>query len=73
MDIVVVMCYCDGFGNDGYVIGIFDSVKTARTRLQGNANEEYRYIKAQLNTSQDFDWYEAIPLYAPTKKKKSKK
>ena len=72
MEIIVVMDFCDGFGNDGYVIGLYDSIRTARGLLP--QNENYRYIKTTLNKTHGFfDYYEAIPLFSMCKKGKRKK
>ena len=75
MEIVVVMAWCDGFGNDGYPIGVYDSVATARQRLGDDSNTEYpmRYIKANINQREDFDWYSAVPLFPPKKKSKKRR
>lgn len=72
MEVIVVMKWCDGFGNDGYPIGVYDSVATARSLLTDDADTEYpmRYIKTQLNQTMDFDWYEAIQLFPPKRRKR---
>ena len=74
MEVIVVMCWCDGFGNDGYPIGVYDSVATARQRLSDDSNTDYpkRYVKATINQKMEFDWYEATPLFPPKKRGKRK-
>lgn len=72
MEIIIVMDYYDGFGNDGYVIGVYDNIHTARKLLP--QNEEYRYIKTTLNKTHEYlDYYDATPLFSTRKKWRRKK
>ena len=76
MEIVVVLGWCDGFGNDTYTIGVFDSVQTARSQLVCDKDTDHpmKYVKTQINNANTiFDWYDAEFLFAPNKKKKKKK
>ena len=71
MEIIVILDYCDGFGSDYYVIGVYDSIKTARGLLP--QNENYRYIRTILNTAHEFfDYYDASPLFPMNKKGRRK-
>lgn len=58
---IAVYLWCDGFGNDGYLEGIYDSVETARKHYQSEDNPVY--FNVVLNTKQDFDYYRGIPLF----------
>jgi hypothetical protein len=61
---IIVLGWCDGFGNDTFVWGIFDSVETARKICEKQYNGyEARYQEVELNTIQDFDYYMATPLF----------
>jgi hypothetical protein len=67
---IIVLGWCDGFGNDTFVLGIFDSIETARKKCEMECNGyETRYQEVELNTIQDFDYYMATPLFKKNKKR----
>jgi hypothetical protein len=68
---IAILGWQDGFGCDTCVIGIFNSVEDARKVFNKEYNEhETRYQEISLNTLQDFDWYDAKPLFSKNKSKK---
>ena len=70
---IAVLGWCDGFGNDTFVVGIFDDVETARKVCKSSYNDcPTRYVEVEKNTDQYFDYFDdnAHPLFEKTKKKK---
>ena len=56
-----ILDWCDGFGNDTIVIGIFDDLEKARA--QWGKVKNLRYQKIELNTEiEDLDYYSAKKL-----------
>lgn len=54
-----VLGWCDGFGNDTYVMAIFPTEKEARAWAAANyPHEEWRFAKFEFGEV-DFEWYEA--------------
>ena len=71
---IIVLGWCDGFGNDSFVIGIFDSVEAAREKCDRECNGyETRYQNVVLNSIQDYDYYMGTPLFEKKRKKVDKK
>lgn len=73
---IAVIGWCDGFGNDSFIVGIFDDVKTARKICQSSYNNmPTKYAEVTINTDQYFDYFEsnAHPLFDNNKKKKKMK
>lgn len=69
---IIVMGWCDGFGNDSFVIGIFDSVEEARKKCDKEYNGlKTRYQNIVLNSVQEYD-YDLGELLFEEKKKKEK-
>ena len=71
---IAILGWQDGFGCDTCVIGIANSVEDAR-KVFGKEYDEHetRYQEIELNTPQDFDWYDAKPLFSKNKTKKGKR
>lgn len=68
---IAVLGWCDGFGYDTTVLGIFDDIKTACKICGSTYNDmETRYIEVKLNEIQEFDYYEGHKLCNNSKKKK---
>lgn len=67
---IIVLGWCDGFGNDTFVWGIFDSVEEARKKCDKECNGyETRYQEVVMNSIQDYDYYMGTPLFEEKKKK----
>ncbi len=71
---IAVLGWCDGFGNDTYVFGIYDSIETARNKVapydENDKTHERRYQEFNLNEEVYFDYYEAEPLHEKRKRKR---
>lgn len=71
---IAVLGWCDGFGNDTFVAGIFPNLTEAKkfaTDRNSKAifdSDAYRWVKFNYGRV-DFDWYDAHEF----KKKKGKK
>ena len=71
---IAVLGWCDGFGNDTFVAGIFSNLTEAEkfaTDRNSKAifdSDAYRWVKFNYGRV-DFDWYDAHEF----KKKKGKK
>jgi hypothetical protein len=74
MKLIAVLCWIDGFGEDTYVYGVFDSLENARNVVPKQINDhEPRYEIITLNkTCADLDWYGAKPLFPNNNKKRGK-
>lgn len=71
---IIVMGWCDGFGNDSFVIGIFDSVEAAREKCDKEYNGlKTRYQNIVLNSVQEYDYDLGELLFEEKKKKEEKK
>ena len=73
-ELIVVLGWTDGFGNDTYVYGIYDSLQTAQAKVpkRFNDDKEPRYVTVKINEDIfDLDWYGATPLFSSKKTKKS--
>lgn len=67
---IAVLGYCDGFGNDTFVVGIFESEEKAQKCCKSSYNAcETRYKSIELNQLCDLDYYDAEPLFKKTRKK----
>lgn len=61
---IVVLGWCYGFDKGTFIWGVFDSIETARKKLEKQYDgHEARYQDIVLNTIQDFDYYMATPLF----------
>lgn len=71
---IAVLEWCDGFGNDTIVAGIFDNVETAKKVFapypECDGSHEVRYIEIEMNKQTYYDYYEGKPLYPKKKRKK---
>lgn len=48
---IAVLGWCDGFGNDTFVVGIFDDVEIARKVCKRSYNDcPTRYVEVEKNT-----------------------
>ncbi len=64
MKIYVTVYWCDGFGNDSFVGGIYSSLEKAMNSI----NDEYRnysphhirIVKTYVDEEMDFDFYELL-------------
>lgn len=66
---IIVLGWCDGFGNDTFVWGIFDSVEKAREKLEKQYDgDKARYQEIVLNSIQDYDYDLGTPLFEKKKK-----
>ena len=55
---IAVLGWCDGFGNDTFVVGIFDDVETARKVCKSSYNGYPTvYVEIKMNTDQWFDYF----------------
>lgn len=70
---IAVLEWCDGFGNDTCVLGIYDSIETARNKVapygESDKYHERRYQEFDLNEEVYFDYYEAEPLHKKNRKR----
>ena len=62
---IAVLSWCDGFGNDTFIRGIYPSLQEAKHE------EEDRWVEFQYGEV-EFDWYEANK-FKESKKKKRKR
>lgn len=70
---IAVLSWCDGFGNDTYVMGICESKNIAQKIFKSAYMEhETRYKEIELNTECDLDYYDAKPLFDKNISKKKK-
>lgn len=70
---IAVLGWCDGFGNDTFVVGIFDNVETAQKVCKRSYNDcPTVYVEVETNTEQyfDYDGEDVHRLFNKTKKKK---
>lgn len=71
---IAVLDWCDGFGNDTCMLGIYESVEIARDKVapygENDKFHERRYQEFNLNEEVCFDYYEAEPLHKKKKKKR---
>ena len=62
MEIYVTVYWCDGFGNDSFVGGIYSSlekaVKSITDEYRNRAPYDVRIVKTYTDEEMDFDWYE---------------
>lgn len=71
---IAVLGWCDGFGNDTFVAGIFPNLTEAESFAKDRnskalwESDAYRWVKFNYGRV-DFDWYDAHEF----KKKKGKK
>lgn len=66
IEIVAVLSYVDGFGNDTQVDAIFPTLEIAKQHYLNN----FRYVEFEFGKV-DFDVYEAKEAY-PTKKRRKR-
>lgn len=70
---ILVYGWVDGFGNNTVLVGVYDSIKTAREHNEPEWNEhELRYEEIDMNEKAYLDYYEAEPLF-PKKLKEFEK
>lgn len=71
---IIVLGWCDGFGNDSFVVGVFDSVEEARKKCEREYNDRRtRYQNIVLNTVQDIDYDLGVLLFEEKEKKEKTK
>ena len=63
MEIYVTVYWCDGFGNDSFVGGIYSSLEKAINSItdeyRNRAPHDVRIVKTHIDDEEmDFDWYE---------------
>lgn len=62
---ILVYGWVDGFGNDTALLGVYDSVKTARKLCEPDLyDHELRYEETNMNEEVCFDYYDAKPLFS---------
>ena len=60
MEIYVTVYWCDGFGNDSYVGGIYSSLEKAIASISDYYKREssVRIVKTHTDEDVDFDFYD---------------
>ena len=61
MKVFLLMCWCDGFGNDGYVYGIYSSYDLMIKKIENSCKSKiaFRYFEVNVDECDDidFDYY----------------
>lgn len=62
MEIYITVYWCDGFGNDSFIGGIYSSlekaVKSITDEYRNRAPYDVRIVKTHTDEEMDFNWYE---------------
>ena len=67
MEIYVTVYWCDGFGNDRFVGGIYSSlekaIKSVNDEYRNRYSHHVRIVKTYIDEEMDFDFYELLYVF----------